>query len=71
MTDDDLAHAFAELSRQVPEPWELTGVTYHGRDRGWVAFVYNNATYEFGPEGVGGTAFEALADLRPQLSELQ
>lgn len=63
----ELRAAFLALSGQVPKPYELVGVTYHGPDgdRDWVAFVRSNDDARpMSCEGWGGTPIEALEDLR-------
>jgi hypothetical protein len=69
----ELDNAFTALEAEIPEPWELNGVVYHGPNHPcpWIAFLWNNKTGETGgPEGCGETPLEALADLRARLGEL-
>lgn len=63
--ETDLLRAWDEVKVQVPAPFELAGVTFHGGDDPprWVAFTYSEATSSFGEEGVGATPIEALWEL--------
>lgn len=70
----ELREAFMALASQVPEPYELAGVTYHGPEAGceWIAFLLDKAAGTTGgPEGCGATPLAALADLHSHLSELE
>jgi hypothetical protein len=69
---DELRQAFQALSAQVPEPYELAGVTFHGPEahREWVAFLYSRDEEKpMGCEGWGATPIEALDDLRRHMRE--
>ena len=69
---DQLREAFLALAAEVPEPYELVGVTFHGpaaQDE-WVAFLSsNNPEKPMGCEGWGATPIEALNDLRRHIRE--
>jgi hypothetical protein len=69
-----LREAFMALSAEIPEPYELAGVTYHGPEahQEWVAFLVNNEEGRAGgPEGWGDTPFAALSNLRSRLEGLR
>lgn len=73
-SDEQLAEAFRAVASEVPHPWELAGVTYHGESAAseWVAFLYNTETGATGgPEGWGSSPLVALDDLRSKLGEVR
>ena len=66
----ELRNAFLALSSEMPEPFELVGVTYHGPEghRDWVAFLRSDDDERpMGCEGWGDTPFGALQDLRSHM----
>ena len=65
-----LREAFVALSAQVPEPYELVGVTFQERDgRGtWVASVHRTDDDTW-CEGWADTPTDALDDLRRHLRQ--
>ena len=69
----ELREAFlALLAAEVTEPYELTGVTFHGPGghREWVAFLTSNDDEKpMGCEGWGATPVEALNDLRRHMRD--
>lgn len=68
-SEDDLRAAWATVASEVPEPFELSGVTFHGSEDPprWVAFVYSEDLRQFAEEGVGSSPIDALLDLRDAL----
>lgn len=68
-TEDDLSSTWAAVAQEVPEPFQLTGVTFHGSESPprWVAFIYSEGLRQFADEGDGSTPIEALLDLRDAL----
>ena len=69
---NELREAFLALAAEVPEPYELAGVTFHGPEghREWVAFLSSNDVEKpMGCEGWGATPIEALNDLRRHMRE--
>jgi hypothetical protein len=62
---DQLRAAFEAAAVQMPDGFELAGVTFHGPSghREWVAFAQRDGEPSAGCEGWGNTPFEALTDL--------
>ena len=65
-----LRDAFAALSSRIPQPYDLVGVTFNGRDgRGeWVASLHK-VDDDTWCEGWGDTPTEALDDLRRHMRQ--
>jgi hypothetical protein len=66
----DLKDLWLAVAAELPQGWELGGVTYHGPDHDgpWVAFLFWVERMETGgPEGIGLTAEQALENLRTEL----
>jgi hypothetical protein len=70
---DELRQAFLGLAIEVPAPYELAGVSFHGFSSplSWVAFLADNPEIEtpLACEGWGATPFEALQALRSHMRE--
>jgi hypothetical protein len=69
-----LASVWRSVASELPQGWELGGVTYQGPDHDgpWVAFLYEVESAEVrGPEGLGSDPEAALTDLSLKLPELR
>jgi hypothetical protein len=70
---EKLRESFLRLAVEVPEPYELAGVTFHGfsSPMPWVAFLADNpeADAPLACEAWGASPFDALNALRSHMRE--
>ena len=63
----ELARAWRDTEKSLPDDVELCGVVYHGPDRvpgtEWIAFACDSRGNALAPEGVGIDPFSALKSL--------